>query len=273
MQLLYNNLLIQENQLRLPLSNRAFQYNDGFFETVIIRQGRLCFWEDHVQRMQEAAAALQMLLPDYFTTPAFVEKLLELATHQQALERGRLKLKVWRAGAGLYTPETDGADWLAIIQPATPVTPMPLQVGLCRKIQTQYSPLSHFKGPNAPLYVMAAMEKDARCLNDMLLLDLQNNVAEFVSSNVFWLRDNRLFTPALETGCINGVARRNIMRWCKQNETEITELLADIDQLYHADAVFSANVTGIRTIASIEDISLQTHHPVVEQLSKELFRS
>ncbi|RDV16321.1 hypothetical protein DXT99_03700 [Pontibacter diazotrophicus] len=272
MQLLYNNHLLQENELRLPLTNRAFQYNDGFFETIIIRQGRLSFWEDHILRMKEAATALQLSLPPYLTSPAIPEKLLNLAEQQQAMEHGRLKLKFWRAGAGIYTPETNQANWLATVQPATPVSNLPLQVGLCRQVRTQYSPLSHFKGPNAPLYIMAAIEKDNRNLNDILLLDLQNNVAEFISSNVFWVSDNIVYTPALETGCVNGIVRRNIMRWCRQNDLEVAEVLADVDQLYHADSVFSANVTGIKRIASIEEISLPTQHPLVDKLKNELFK-
>lgn len=271
MPLLYNNHLFQENELRLPLSNRAFQYNDGFFETIIIRKGRLSFWEDHVQRMKEAAKALQLSLPPYLSSPAFPGKLLELADKQQAMDHGRLKLKIWRAGAGIYTPETNEADWLATVQPAPPVTLLPLQVGLCRQVRTQPSPLSHFKGPNAPLYIMAAIEKDSRNLNDMLLLDSQNHVAELISSNVFWIRNNHLYTPALETGCVNGVLRRNILRWCQQNETEVAEVLADVDHLYHADSVFSANVIGIKPLASIEEISLPTHHPLLVKITKALF--
>lgn len=271
MQLLYNNNLLHDSELQLPLTNRAFQYNDGFFETIIIRQDRLCFWADHVQRIKEAAVTLGLNIPNYITLPSFEEKLLELAAHQQALKYGRLKLKFWRAGGGLYTPETNEVNWLASVQPATPPSALPLQAGLSRQVRTQYSLLSHFKGPNAPLYIMAAIEKDKRDLNDMVLLDHQNNVAELISSNIFWLKADRVYTPSLNTGCINGILRRNILRWCHQNNIHITEVLADVDQLYHADCVLSANVTGIKMVASIEEVSLSPRHSLVEQLTHELF--
>ncbi|MFD2999072.1 aminotransferase class IV [Pontibacter toksunensis] len=270
MQLLYNNHLLHESELRLPLSNRAFQFNDGFFETIIIRRGSLCFWQDHLLRMQEAAAALHLALPPYFTLTSFEEKLLKLAAKQQATAYARLKLKVWRSGGGLYTPETNQVEWLATAQQATPPSALPLQVGLCRQVRTQYSPLSHFKGPNAPMYVLAAMEKDKRNLDDLVLLDLQNKVSELTSSNILWVRENRVFTPALSTGCINGVLRRNIVRWCQQHKVEVAEVLGDIDQLYHSDGVFSANVTGIKRIAAIEEVSVSTRHPLVEQLARDL---
>ena len=270
MQLLYNNRLLQENELRLPLTSRAFQYNDGLFETIMIRQGRLCFWESHVQRMQEAAAALHIVLPPAFSSSAFPEKLLELASLQNAQTHGRLKLKVWRAGAGIYTPETNEVDWMATVQPASPILQQELQVGVCKQVQTQYSPLSHFKGPNAPFYVLAGIEKKERQKDDMLILDKEGMVSEFISSNVFWVREGKLHTPALKTGCVHGVLRRNILSWCNKNQVEVIEELTGLNHLYQADAVFAANVTGIRTVASIEDISIKTHHALVKQLDHEL---
>ena len=227
--LLYNNHILPDAELLLPLTNRAFQYNDGFFETVIIRQGKLSFWKTHEQRMQEAAKALGLQLPPLFFSHEFADRLLELATHQQALSHGRLKLKVWRSGAGLYTPETNEVDWLVTVNPATPLVTTPLQVGVCQQTNTVYSPLSHFKGPHAPLYVLAGLEKKASAKDDMLLLDRQGAVAEFISSNIFWLRTEVLYTPPLETGCINGVLRRSIINWCQQRQVQLTEKLIGIN--------------------------------------------
>lgn len=272
MTLLYNNQLLQEDQLLLPLTNRAFQYNDGFFETIIIRQGRLSFWEDHVQRMREAAVALQLSLPPYFVSPSFEQKLLELANAQQALEHGRLKLKVWRAGAGLYTPETNGVDWIATVHATKTVTTAPLQLGICQQTRTIFSPLSHFKGPHAPVYVLAGIEKKNFSYDDMLLLSQKGDVAELISSNVFWINDDTLYTPALETGCINGIMRRNILRWCRQNLMKTAEVLTDVSQLHQANAVFAANVTGIRYIAGVGDIPLTIKNPLLDSLNKALFR-
>jgi branched-chain amino acid aminotransferase/4-amino-4-deoxychorismate lyase len=271
MQLLYNNQLLEDKELRLPLTNRAFQYNDGFFETYIIREGKLFFWEDHVKRMQEAASALQLQLPESFIAPDFARKLLHLAKSQQALNLGRLKLKVWRAGGGLYTPETNEVEWLATVQRAAPVSAAPIHIGVCRQVNSHFSPVSHFKGPHAPLYVLAAMEKSARHLDDMILTDQQGNVAELTSSNICWILDGKVYTPALATGCINGIVRRNILRWCQQQQNEVKEALVHIEQLQQAELVFAANVTGLRVIASVEGKVLPTSHPLFHKLQQGLF--
>lgn len=266
--LLYNNQLLREQELKLPITDRAFQYNDGFFETAILADGELRFWQQHQQRMQEAAQALQLDVPAYFWEKPFEVQLLKLAQKQDALKCGRLKLKVWRTGAGLYTPQTNAVNWMATVLPVAPAIDQPLHLGISHLVHTALTPLSHFKGPNAPLYVLAALEKQQH--DDMLLLSSDGHVAELISSNIFWLQAGQLYTPALETGCVNGIIRRNIIKWCGQNKLQVHEVKAQPEVLDRATLVFAANVTGIRGIASIKEKALPQQEEFLERLRQDL---
>ncbi|SFF85098.1 aminotransferase class IV [Pontibacter chinhatensis] len=257
--ILYNNQQLPESELRLPLHDRAFQYNDGFFETAILQDGRIRLWHSHLERIWEAAQALQLELPSCFYSGELEAKLLELVRQQGAANYGRLKLKVWRAGAGLYTPQTSQVNWLATAAPTSPAADKPLRLGICQHVRTSYTSLSHFKGPNAPLYVMAGLEKQEH--DDMLLLSPQGKVAELISSNIFWLKEGVLYTPELSTGCVNGILRRNILAWCSGRSIAVQQVQHNPEELYLADAIFAANVTGIRAVASINgrDLPQQAH--------------
>ncbi|WP_242928097.1 aminotransferase class IV [Pontibacter vulgaris] len=271
MYLLYNGECIPENELRMPLNNRAFQFNDGFFETIILDKGTLRFWPDHLARMQSAAQSLQMQLPSFFASTSLEKQLLQLAEQNQLIDKGRLKLKVWRAGAGLYTPETNDIEWLATISPVQTTIQQALQIGVCRNVFTNHSPLSYFKGPNALLYVLAGIEKKEQNYDDMLLLNRQGIVSELISSNIFWLKEEVLHTPALDTGCVNGIARRNILRWCTNQSIKVKEVYFNPDKLQHADAVFAANVTGIRSIASINRVEIKTDQAFIDKMQQAIF--
>ncbi|MHA6247906.1 aminotransferase class IV [Pontibacter sp. CAU 1760] len=264
--LLYNNQLLPEDVFRLPDSNRAFQYGDGFFETILVQEGKLRFWEHHLQRMQEAATALQVELPNYFFQPSFPYGLLALAHKQRASEYGRLKLKVWRAGKGLYTPERNTVDWLATVQPMTSAPTVALQVGIGQTVQTYLSPFSHFKGPQAAIYILAGLEKKARQLDDLILLDKNGNASELISANLFWLKSDKIYTPALATGCVHGVMRRAIAAWCQHSRVPFVEELAGVEQVLTADLVFAGNVTGLKAIAQLEEITLLSAHPLLDKL-------
>ncbi len=268
--LLYNNQFLSEQELRLPITNRAFQYNDGFFETIMVVNGKLRFWEDHQNRIQEAANSLQLATPDFFWNGNLEERLLELAGKESASDYGRLKLKVWRAGAGLYTPQTNDMEWLATIEATSPIPDKGIAIGICQTVKTSFTPLSHFKGPHAPLYVLAGIEKQTSKFDDMLLLDANGHVAELISSNIFWVTGNVLVTPALQTGCVNGILRRNIIRWCQQLGIAVQEKMVRPEELFQAGSVFAANATGIKGINSLNRHVLAQNNAFVDRLKTAL---
>ncbi|TXK47652.1 aminotransferase class IV [Pontibacter qinzhouensis] len=270
MYLLFNNQLIPEDEMLFYRHNRALQYNDGFFETIMVIQGAIRFWPYHQDRIRAAAAALHLDLPPELLHSDFPERLLHLASQNNALHFARLKLKIWRSGAGLYTPETNKADWVATANPASAPASSPLSVGICTHVSTCNSPFSFFKGPNALLYVMAGIEKKEQEKDDMLLLDGQGFVAELISSSIFWKNGTTVFTPALETGCIKGIMRTHVLHWAQQQGLRVEEVKREPEVLQEAELVFSGNVTGLRLIDKINDKPLETNELWLQQLKESL---
>ncbi len=67
MNIIYNFGLTKEFSLMPETGNRAFQYGDGLFETIIFRNGRIRFLPDHFDRLQKGVKALKMTLPETFS--------------------------------------------------------------------------------------------------------------------------------------------------------------------------------------------------------------
>ncbi|WP_165864805.1 aminotransferase class IV [Rufibacter latericius] len=269
--LLYNSQILPENELRLPLTNRAFQYNDGFFETIILENGTLRFWPEHQARIKEAASVLGLTLPKELLNKDFLSLIRQLAEQNQCGNLARVKLKVWRAGEGLYTPQTDAADWLVTAHPMQKAPIAPLQVGICQTVRTLPSPFSSFKGIQSPVYVLASREKALRSFDDLILLDPSGNLAELTYSNLFWVKGETLYTPGLQTGCLNGIMRRKLLQWALRRNWQVNEGLFQPNELTAADAVFSGNVTGLRIIQSLEGKNLTSKPQLITQLQEEVF--
>jgi branched-subunit amino acid aminotransferase/4-amino-4-deoxychorismate lyase len=266
----YNGQLLQEAEVKLPISNRAFQYNDGFFETMVLENRAVRFLTEHWERMQEAASVLKMELPLELTTNKLEESIQALAQKNQCTDLARIKLKVWRSGLGLYTPQTDAVDWVLTAQPMSQPSLEPLSIDICQTVHTHPSAFSSFKGPNSLLYVMASREKKERELEDLLLLDANGHVAELTYSNIFWVKGKTFFTPSLATGCLNGVMRRNLLKKAGGKWT-LEEGLFALEALYVADLVFSSNVMGLRPIKSIETTSLSIYLPLLKEMRELAF--
>ena len=104
--LLFNDELLPAHSFHLPLPNRGLTFGDGFFETLIFTEGRLRLAADHCARMRRAAAALHLALPPTLATADALAATLARLARANALPAARLRLQLWRAGGGRYTPPT-----------------------------------------------------------------------------------------------------------------------------------------------------------------------
>ena len=247
--LLLNNDLLPT--AALPLPNRGLAFGDGFFETLIFTAGRLRLAPDHHARMRQAAAALYFTLPEPLATPAALEATLARLTAANHLPAARLRLQLWRAGGGRYTPTTDAAEWLATAEAFVPDEAPIGQADFALETHSIHSPLSFCKGPQAWLYVRAAHERQQRGLDEIILCDAAGHVAEAGAAAIFWVKDNVLFTPSLASGCVAGVRRAQVLRAARAAGVECREGLFLPQDLLEADAAFTANVAAIRTIGRI----------------------
>ena len=93
----------------------------------------------------------------------------------------------------------------------------------------------------------------AQAYYDCLRIDTNGYLAETATSNLFFLKDGRLHTPALDTGILPGVTRNALLRDPDLHVEEghfVPEILCD------AKAVFVTNATsGLKIIERIDGFS------------------
>ena len=254
--LVYNSDILPENAFQLAINNRAFQYGDGLFETIRYERGQVWFWPDHFARLSAGMAALQLSQPRDFTAEILHQRLLHLLSINELTNQpARIKIQVWRQPGGLYTPTINKPDLLITAQPgkAFSVTEKH-QTSIYEAFRLFPSPVSAYKTLNALPYVLAGLHKEQSGLDEVILLDTEGHLAECLTSNLFWLADQTLYTPSLQTGCINGILRRQLLRLGPELGMPVVEGFYEPHTLAQADAVFCANVMGIQWLRRIQNI-------------------
>jgi branched-chain amino acid aminotransferase/4-amino-4-deoxychorismate lyase len=126
-------------------------------------------------------------------------------------------------------------------------------VGFSDMIFNYPSPWSAFKTLSSLPYVLAGIEKKNKNLEDIILKDIHGHISELLYSNIFWIRQDKFFTPTLDTGCIRGVMRTHLIRKFKQLSIPFEEVKVREEELLRADHIISANVSGLRAVAGIEN--------------------
>lgn len=253
MKAVFNFTVVETTKIPTDLQNRAFLYGDGLFETILVQNGTIKFLADHYLRLIGGMAVLQMQLPTVFSLEAIQNSIFELIKTCQLGDNARVRMHVWRKPGGLYTPENTDVDFLITAQPLVlPIVSIKETAIFYEEIPLSYSIISSFKTTSALPYVMAGLARKAANASEAILLNTHGFVAECVASNIFWLRNGKLYTPALESGCIAGIMRKNIINRMQANGLKVLEGLFAKAELVEAEAVFCCNVAGIQWITSIE---------------------
>ncbi len=229
--------------------NRAFIYGDLLFETIRKTDGKINNASLHVNRLKVGAELLGISLPGNWSTAYFVELLDKLVLEKNA----RVRLVMYRQGNGFYLPS--GNDPLFSVES----WPLPEPKSDLTKVgvyQLQYKSccsLSNLKSGNALIYVMAAKYAKENGFEDVLILNQHQRIAEANSSNVFWVKDEKIYTPPLSEGPVAGIMREAVLQFALSNGILIEEKPLEIKELEVADEFFLTNV--LHGIVSVSEFN------------------
>lgn len=252
----------------LPLTDRGLHYGDGLFETMRVSVGAVRLLELHLKRLALGAERLGLDLPDH----AELRRALEEAA--AALGEGVLKLIVTRGsgGRGYLPPETVTPSLILLCYPPMGVTADEIAVRLCGLRLARQPRLAGIKHLNRLEYVLARAEWSDPAIGEGLLLDTEGLLVEGVVSNLFLVRDGRLFTPSLDHCGVEGVMRRHVMACAERLAVPVTVTTLRMEDLLGADEVFLTNsLSGIRTVTHLLDHRTWDAGPVTRQLREGLW--
>lgn len=251
----WNGDLLKTEILNVDLYNRGLHYGDGVFETLKFTQGRIHFWEDHYFRLMSSMRILRMEIPMSFSPEYLEEEIVRTLTHTGHHQgAARVKILVWRKAGGRYTPESNGIEFVitteSLSQPNYISGEQEMVVDLYKDFYKPKSLLSNLKSVSAQLFTLASIYREENHLDECLLLNEHKHLVEAISSNLFLVQNRTVITPALTSGCLKGVIRKQVLEILRTMDYEVREeeSLSPFE-LQKATEVFLTNsIQGIRSV-------------------------
>ena len=184
MKAIFNKEIFNDQKLILNVDDRAIQYGDGIFETIIIRDGTPDLLDYHYQRLKEGAKALGFNLPDYFTKQNLKTSILQLIKVNKLNSPVRIKVQVWRSSGGFYEPHSYSSNVLLTIRKHSDQKTVLKNVGILSSVKNYLSPYSQFKTSNALKYILGSIEKQKSNYDDMIILDSKSTQPQGETFNI-----------------------------------------------------------------------------------------
>ena len=73
-----------------------------------------------------------------------------------------------------------------------------------------------------------------------LVLDPEDNVAEFANANLFMVKDGAVSTPEVTGTFLNGITRQRVIQLLRDAGTDVQERTITLDEVHAADELFSS---------------------------------
>ncbi len=255
---IFNGKLLKSESAIISANSRGLRFGDGLFETIKSINGQLEFVDEHFARLWKGMHVLQFTIPKQFTPDYLEQEIQTLLKKNNHDKMGRVRLTVFRGDGGLYDAVDHKPNYLiqswALPDETGSWNSNGLVVGIYIDVKKSCDILSNLKHNNFLPYAMGALFAKKEKWNDAVLLNTEGRLCDTSIANIFLIKNEVIYTPALSEGCIAGVMRRNLIEKLIAAGYKLVEGKLSVEELLDADEVFLTNsIYNMRWVQSIED--------------------
>jgi branched-chain amino acid aminotransferase len=248
-----NNAIFDADHAMVSARDSGFLYGAGLFETMRSRNGIVFALDDHLDRLFNSAKALG--IPHKYERDYIIDAIVQTLNANE-LSDARIRLTLTGGPTGVSAEKQKGT----LVITATPFEPYAAQyyekgalAVLCQFRQNIADPICGHKTCNYLSRLLALDGARQRGAVESLWFTTDNHLAEGCVSNVFIVKDSKVFTPPLATPVLPGIARKHVLQIAAENSVEVIEKDLVINDLLGADEVFITNtIMHILPIAAVE---------------------
>ena len=228
------------------INNRAFLYGDAVFETLIIFNDKILFWEDHYFRLMSSMRIIRLDIPDKYTPEFFKENIIKIHNNISQTGNSRIRINIYRSSGGKYKPEKNTPSFIisceSINYNTYKLNKGHYEVDLYKDYYLDNQLISSIKSNNKIINVVASIYASENGFNNCILLNKDKLVSEFINSNLFIIKDEKIYTPTLKSGCLNGVVRKNLFKILSSSSFELYEQDLSTFDITQSDEIFGTNI-------------------------------
>ena len=231
----YNGKILKARDAFLPAVSQAAFYGRGVFTTLTIYNYQPFLLTDHLERLRSHAAKINFDLTGIFGVEESLFELIEA----NKIESGRARITYFDVNGGaLWDFSSERKTSVLITTAERKKTKNDLILNASPFPINSASPLAGVKSCNYLENLLALETAKTDGCSEAVRFNERGETVSACLANLFWTKNERIFTPALETGALAGTTRNLIFDLAKKLNLQISEISTGINALEAADEVF-----------------------------------
>lgn len=238
-----NGKFLLQEEAKVSAISPGFLYGWGLFETMRAYNGKIVYLDAHLKRIKEGSLAIAI---KFNYSLSKLTHLIEETIRINGFKDTYIRVTLWK--------DVLDTGLLILVKKYQPYPVQKYKKGFSVTIsslsQNEYSFLAKIKTTNRLLYELSLNEASAKGLDEALILNSRGYVCEAARSNIFLVKDSKLFSPSLDCGCLDGVTRNVVFALAKVHRIKAYEGKFTIQDLLGSDEAFLTNsLMGVMPLA------------------------
>jgi len=257
---------------RISVFDNALLYAEGLFETLLAVDDRIIFLKEHLSRLYRGAKVIGLDIP---VTPERLTGWMKKTVRAHPDRITKLRLTLTAGEAARWVGRQGKPQVILSASPHTmPARPFRIQVSRFRV--DHKSVFRRIKTLSYVIHAAALLQSRRAGCDDALLLNQDDKVAEVTSANVFWVKNGRIFTPPISSGCLEGITRKIVLREARRIGHSIAEKNCSLLQLLDSDELFISSSLKLVVGVSLVKAGRKSHRvatgPITADLAEQFYR-
>jgi branched-chain amino acid aminotransferase len=193
-------------------------------------------WDKHWIRLAGSAAKLGIDISDL--SKESVRWALDETLAKNNVLDGRARITIFDISSGdLWSTESDRKSQILIKSAEPRIVNTSFRLTVSPFAINSQSPLTGIKSCNYLDNILAFDDVRNGGCDEAIRLNERGEIVSACLANVFWQKDDRLFTPSLKTGCLPGTTREYVLEKLECSEAEQSlDGIGDIDAMFLTSA-------------------------------------
>ena len=244
-----NGALKPRAEAMVSVYDSGFMLGDGVWEGLRLYNGKWAFLDDHMDRLFEAAKAIDLDIG--MTRTAVIAALehtrraneMQTDAHARLMVTRGVKMRPFQHPA----LSRSGPTVVIIMEHSKPSIQRPIRLATVPHLRglpmTQDPKLNSHSKLNCILACIAAEKAGA---DEALMLDIHGFVNTTNACNFFIIRKGEVWTSTGDY-CMNGITRQKVIDLCRNNDIPVFEKNFSLVETYSADEAFLTGTFGAQT--------------------------
>ena len=258
---IYNGNFDNLEDIKVSPLSRAYTFSDSVYEVIPFFNNEVIAFNRHIERLQYSCRSMNIDA----NIDQSSKEILQLISSSK-IKDGYVYYQISRGvdpiRSHMYSSELHAETFGYVT--SHKFEEQTLKVALCEDIRWQRCDIKSTSLLGNVLSMNNA--KDQAC--DEVIMYKENKITEGGASNVFFIKNNRIFTPSLSTNILPGITRELLISEAAKYEIKIMEQDCSLDDLIKAESVWLTSSTkGLAPVSEIvnQNSNLDVSHPLFKK--------